>query len=382
MLEIIENPDVFERLRDEWDGLLAASARDGPFLTWEWLHSWWKHLAGRRRLHLIVAREGGELAAITPLSLVPVSPSRLMPVRSLEFLGTGSAGSDYLDLIVRRGCEEEVLEALTEGLLREKLLLRFEQVGRGPGPVRELSRRLASRGWGFLERPGGVCPYVGLSGRPWSEYLAGRGREHRYAFRRKFRGLTRKFDVSFELARSDEARREALASLISLHTMRWKDRGGSDAFHTAALRAFHEEATRLAFDRGWLRLYVLRLDGRAAAAVYGFLYGGVFYFYQSGFHPALGASSVGLVALGLSIQAAIEEGAKEYDFLHGDEAYKFHWASDVRELCRLELYPPRGRGLLLRNVVGASRLVRGAARRVLAPVAAASIALSSGAGAR
>ena len=305
-----------------------------------------------------------------------------MPVRSLEFLGTGSAGSDYLDLIVRRGCEEEVLEALTEGLLREKLLLRFEQVGRGPGPVRELSRRLASRGWGFLERPGGVCPYVGLSGRPWSEYLAGRGREHRYAFRRKFRGLTRKFDVSFELARSDEARREALASLISLHTMRWKDRGGSDAFHTAALRAFHEEATRLAFDRGWLRLYVLRLDGRAAAAVYGFLYGGVFYFYQSGFHPALGASSVGLVALGLSIQAAIEEGAKEYDFLHGDEAYKFHWASDVRELCRLELYPPRGRGLLLRNVVGASRLVRGAARRVLAPVAAASIALSSGAGAR
>jgi len=43
-----------------------------------------------------------------------------------------------------------------------------------------------------------------------------------------------------------------------------------------------------------------------------------FYFYQSGFDPTYERSSVGLITMGLSIQAALEEGACEYDLLHGE----------------------------------------------------------------
>jgi CelD/BcsL family acetyltransferase involved in cellulose biosynthesis len=152
---------------------------------------------------------------------------------------------------------------------------------------------------------------------------------------------------------------------MDLHNARWRDRGGSDAFDTPGLVAFHREFSRIALERGWLRLYVLRLDRKSAACLYGFLYGGTFYFYQSGFDSAYRKESVGLVSMGLSIKSAIEEGAEEYDLLHGNEEYKSHWSRESRELSRLELYPPGGMGSICRRSAQLERAARRMARRVL-----------------
>jgi CelD/BcsL family acetyltransferase involved in cellulose biosynthesis len=65
--------------------------------------------------------------------------------------------------------------------------------------------------------------------------------------------------------------------------------------------------------------------------------------------------------MGLAIRAAIEEGAEEYDLLHGEESYKSLWASSTRELERIELFPPTAAGrahrLLRRGARSARELV-------------------------
>jgi len=94
-------------------------------------------------------------------------------------------------------------------------------------------------------------------------------------------------------------------------------------------------------------------------------YGPAFYFYQSGFDPDYSKHSVGVVTMGLTIKTAIEEGACEYDFLHGDEEYKFHWASEVRDLARLELHPPSATSWIYRHALGVNRRARQMARWVL-----------------
>ncbi|PYT14571.1 MAG: hypothetical protein DMF51_08365, partial [Acidobacteria bacterium] len=158
-------------------------------------------------------------------------------------------------------------------------------------------------------------------------------------------------------------RRPALGRLIALHTARWG--GYSRAFHTPKHLRFHEEITRLACQRGWLRFYTLWLDGEAVAALYGFRYGSVFNFYQSGFDPLYARYSTGLVTMGLTIENAIGEGVEEFDLLQGVEQYKEHWAREVRPLGRLEFYPPRVRGLVYRRAAELSRAARRAARRML-----------------
>ncbi len=357
----IENPEGFQRLQEEWDELLQSSARHCIFLTWEWLHTWWNHLSGRRRLLILTVRaQNGQLMAIAPFAIRPRALMDLTPFAAVEFLGTGSVGSDYLDIIVRQGNEEAVCTVLTEYLRRRNLSLRLAQLSAEFSLTREIANRLSGQKWNLRVWETNICPYIQLSGHTWDSYVATLGSEHRYNLRRKIRRLSTDFRVDFTRVESETQRAEALNALVVLHNLRWETRGGSDALNRDALVAFHNEWTHLALSLGWLRLFVLRLDGRPAAVLYGMRFSSTFYFYQSGFDPDRSKHSIGLVTLGLSIKSAIEEGAAEYDMLHGDEEYKFHWARSARRLTRLELHPPNGRGLLCR----AARTFRSVATRM------------------
>jgi CelD/BcsL family acetyltransferase involved in cellulose biosynthesis len=378
MIERIEDASGFEKLREEWTELLDASASNCLFLTWEWLYSWWTHLSEGRRLHLVTVRSDGKLIAIAPLTLRPPRLIRLMPFRSLEFLGSGIIGSDYLDFIVRVGKEQDACRALAEYLRHGKLMLELTQLERRSCLAETFAAELKWRGWSLSETKTQVCPFIKLSGHTWQSYLATLGPEHRYNFGRRLKNLMKQFEVRFEQVRSEEQRREALSLLIALHNLRWRNRGCSEAFYTADLVSLHDELSRLALEQGWLRLFVLRLDGKPAAALYGFSYRRVFYYFQAGFDPLYGKYSVGLVTMGLAIKSAIEEGVEEYDLLHGDEPYKFHWARAARELGRLELYPPGARGLLYKGTLEVSRATRRMARRVLPRSLADRIVLGRG----
>ena len=364
-VERIEDPATFAALEAEWNELLQDSQSDGLFLTWEWLHTWWKHLGGNRRLALLSVREGKDLIGLAPLAM---RPARLpgLAVPSLGFLGSGTVGSDYLDVILRRGCERQALDALAESLNGAGLQLDLVQV-RTDSMAHLLAGRLGRHGWLVAKTPTHTCPFIPLDGRTWTSYHASLGRAHRANTRRKLeQALAR--GGRLQLARTADERRQAFAILLALHGRRWGDR--SEAFYSGALVDFHEEITALALERGWLRLSVLRLSDTAMAAVYSFRYGTTVYYYQAGFDPAYAKQSPGLVALGLSIKAALEEGAREYDLLHGDEHYKQLWTRQGRRLSRLELYPVTVRQTVYATARATSRAARRLTREVLpTPVA-------------
>lgn len=364
-LETIGGESEFAALNQEWDELLQSSDSDGLFLTWEWLYTWWKHLAGDRQLSILVVRCGGVLAALAPccISSPGLAHRRLLPV--LQWLGSGNVGSDYLDVIVRRGYEDDVHPALSSCLARKRLVLNWTQLKRGAYQAAGVASALAENGWSVAEAKTNTCPFIPLVGKSWDSYLASLGAEHRYNFQRKWKRLNRDCSVSFEQVSTQEQCSESIDLVIAQHNLRWRDRGGSDAFHTPSLVAFHREFSQIALGRGWLRLYVLRLNGKPAASLYGFLYRRTFYFYQSGLDATYEKYSVGLVTMGLAIKSAIEEGAEEYDLLHGNEAYKSHWSRDSRELSRLEVYPPRALGWLCRSSVELERGARRIFRRVV-----------------
>lgn len=361
--ELIEEPERFARLGGEWNELLRASASDTLFLTFEWLHTWWTRLGEGRRLYLLVVRDSERLLAAAPLALRAGHLLRRAP--TLEFLGTGTVGSDYLDVLLRKGYEGMALEALVQPLAGLGATIELRQLRAGSSAASALLSALDDEGWSMSERQTDVCPFIRLAGHTWESYLASLGGEHRYNIGRRIRSLARRTGLSFERVDSEDQRQDVLASLFRLHDLRWRDRGGSEAFEAPEVRAFHDEVSRAALERGWLRLFALHLDGEPAAVLYAFRYGATFYFYQSGFDPRFAKESVGSVILGLSIRSAIEEGAAEFDFLHGDEPYKFHWAHEKRALACAEAYRRGTASLVLRGLMGVERTGRRLARRLL-----------------
>jgi CelD/BcsL family acetyltransferase involved in cellulose biosynthesis len=247
------------------------------------------------------------------------------------------------------------------------------QVSRSRNHAAALAQLLERRGWKGTERVTHVCPYVDLSSHTWDSYIAALGPSHRYNFRRRLRQLTAQQGLKLSIAQTETERAIDLEALFDLHQRRWTPRGGSDGLGNERLLAFHRELSRIALEQGWLRLAVLRLDGDAAAAVYGFLYKGKYYFYQSGFDPRFAKGSVGLVSVGLCIQQALKDGALEFDFLHGSEAYKFQWARAARPLSRWEIYPPHVASRVYQSLVDSGRAAKDAARRWAASVASPSL---------
>jgi CelD/BcsL family acetyltransferase involved in cellulose biosynthesis len=115
-----------------------------------------------------------------------------------------------------------------------------------------------------------------------------------------------------------------METLFRLHQATW---GNAAPFARGRGRSMHEEFATIAHAMGWLRLWILELNSRPVAALYGFRFAQDEYFYQSGRDPRFSQNSVGQVLLTYALRAALEDGVREYRLLRGDENYKSRFAN-------------------------------------------------------
>jgi CelD/BcsL family acetyltransferase involved in cellulose biosynthesis len=170
--------------------------------------------------------------------------------------------------------------------------------------------------------------------------------------RRKERNLYRTHAVA--LADYGEERLdEGWRHLLALHEQRWS---GSGAFRDPAAERLQNRFARLVAKGQRLWLTTLHLDGEPAAAWYGFVFQDTVYFYQGGRNPRWERDSVGVILMGMMIRRAIERGYKWFDFLRGDESYKWQWTSSKRHTTEMVVFRSGWRGQSLQTLVWAARL--------------------------
>ena len=106
-------------------------------------------------------------------------------------------------------------------------------------------------------------------------------------------------------------------------------------------------------------MFFLEVDGAMVAAQYGYAYNGVFSAIQEGYEPE-SSGAVGNILRNLVIEACIEEGLVEYDFLAGHSEHKRLWRAEPRG--GYELFIGRkslkGRLLFWKNIWPAGRYIQ------------------------
>jgi CelD/BcsL family acetyltransferase involved in cellulose biosynthesis len=298
----VESVESLDGVRNDWSAL--AEAGGNVFSTWEWASTWWRQQGYGRPLSLYACRDAsGRLAAILPLYL-----ALARPVRVARFLGHGPA--DELGPVCAPADCHAASHALAEAAVRARLDVLLAELLPGRYPWSELGGKVVRRE---------ASPTLSLDG--WEPYLAGRSANFRQQVRRRERRLARAHTVAFRLADHPSRLDDDLVLLFRLHAARW---GAESPF--LRWREFHAEFARLALERGWLRLWFLELDGRPAAAWYGFRFGRVESYYQAGRDLARSDASVGFVLLAHTVREAATDGMREYRFLRGSEPFKNRFA--------------------------------------------------------
>jgi CelD/BcsL family acetyltransferase involved in cellulose biosynthesis len=105
-------------------------------------------------------------------------------------------------------------------------------------------------------------------------------------------------------------------------------------FLTEAMRAQMRSIVRAAHEGGWLWLAFLEAGGQKAAAALNFDYGKKLWGYNAGVNRAFMELSPGWVLLGHILKWCTENGRAEFDFMRGDEEYKYRFGAVNRYVMR------------------------------------------------
>ncbi len=325
---VLADPGELRSVEAEWR--MLAERRGNAFLTPEWFWSWLEHY-GESAEPVVSAtmRPDGTLQGVIPFVL-----ARAGRPRTVRFAGASLA--DHLHPVCLPEDEEPVAAAAFSALAaigaRWRLAV-LDNVDVGARWYEALGRPPFVAQVAFRESS---LPAIELSSEGWDGYLASRSRNFRDQARRYPRRLEREHQVSYRMTSNESELGRDMETLFALHDARWTSRGGSTLTSSRA-RAFHLDFARAALARGWLRLWLLEVDGAAVAAWHGWRVGDTYAYYQAGFDPAWERLSVGFVLLVHTVRSAIEEGASRYDMLLGDERYKGRFANTERSICTVML---------------------------------------------
>jgi len=324
--------EEFCRYRERWNKLLDASISESFFLKWEWIYTYWESLDKENAvLQVWLCHDGDKLVGIAPFYVYSTVYMKI-PVRKMAFLGDRVA-SDYMDIFAIPGYEEaccrEVLNGVNDQSPEAYDILDLEGICSDSNLFRSLSSGSVMDS-DIKLLPVFDCPRTHL-GVSFDEYLQRLSASTRYSLGRKRRKLERecgKVTVDHFYLKNNP---EKLDTLFDLHKQRWsvlKDKRST--FSSEYRRSFNRKLLQR-FDEGGGYFSCMSIEGKPVSIMYVFVYKENAFFYQNGWDPAYAAYGIGMLNIQYAIRHAIELGCKSFDFLRGEEAYKYHLCEDSRQ---------------------------------------------------
>lgn len=324
-----ESTSITERttidgLREQWDSLLARSYDNRLFLTYDWLQAWLS-CAGSIQARLFASQDDGRLLAVLPLMRGNGSESDLTLLGDPEVM-------DYMDALADRGEAQHLLARLWRHVFESGVAsFHARHVPSGSPLIASLERVAGDLNLAVTVEEDEVCPIAILCG-SWDGYLETLTKKQRHEIRRKLRRAQSGAEWDWRTARTQADIDRDLPIFFRLQAASASHKA---AFLTDEMRAFFQTIATQCLEKGILRLSVFRRDGVDIAATFSFLYRGRWLLYNSGYDPAYAAHSPGIAAVALAMQDAINEKAAAFDFLSGDEPYKYQLGASNTHTCRV-----------------------------------------------
>ncbi len=321
-------------VRTNWNLLLAESEANECFLLWEWIHSWWQVYQNANRRLLILAGKNwaGETVGIAPFYIEKEDVLGVRTMKVIRFCSYTDTNPDHLDVIVRRGYEEFFFRALLDYLkenCREWDFIRLD----GLSEKSLLGKFFTPAAFGddfILEcLPGSRCPYLTIES-DFQDYIMGFSRGKRHNLLKKCRRLLNGERVSSKIVSREEDPETYLQDLFAVHAERANRKGWVTTFQGRETNLFHTTFIEYLLPHDKIILSSI-YDGPAPLSFYYCIkHNKKYYLYQTGLSSEGENRSAGVVLISSLIEKAFHEASREFDFLRGDEEYKYFWTKTFR----------------------------------------------------
>ena len=351
--------------RSDWDRLLTATPTATPFSRWTFHRAWWDAYGETAHDEYLVVcgPDGDEIRGIVPLMhRHEVEPTdahthtvlrehaprcRVVDGEAFAVMFGASYHADYATILASPEHVTDVAEVAARGIDTQSA---DDLDGHQPWDVVDLRRLRAidpalpalEAAWHTTREEEDVCPVVTVRGDTWDEYLATLDKKARHEIRRKMRRAAAIGELSIEIGPPTE---EAIEDFIDLHNKRFGEdglfpdnEGGRRSLQFIRRLAELERAE----NDGVMHVARVRSGGRLVYVLIAFDDGQTVYMYNGGIDPEAVNTSPGVTGAGLYFHDRIEAGRRRFDFLRGQERYKYEWGAEDEPIYRVlvERAPP------------------------------------------
>ncbi|BAZ40996.1 hypothetical protein NIES4101_69580 [Calothrix sp. NIES-4101] len=324
LITVIDNIEQFHQLKTSWEQVYNSDQYAQIFLSWSWLRGYLEYSPQKWLILALQSDYNSPYIGFFPIG-----------IRSLEWKGFGlykvlcMAGeplADYTGFICLPEYEEQVISAFAS-YVQENLEWDYFHIKEISDPRFENFLKYFSQDKFELEiTPGSSCSYIPLS-TSWEEYLqdilSSKARKNlRYALRQ----FESQINICLKESQSDnfEIQLNALLTLMQMQR-------GSQPEHL--LNVYREIFLRVAENNNlWLSIL---WEGEEPIAGTGILVDDQrkrIYGCMTGYNPKYSKLSPGRVIIAYSIQKAIKNNIEIYDFLRGNESYKFSFFGTTEKI--------------------------------------------------
>jgi CelD/BcsL family acetyltransferase involved in cellulose biosynthesis len=353
--------------RADWDRLLAATSAATPFSRWTFHRAWWDAYGTTAHdSYLVVCAPGSDLIrGIVPLMYRhEVEPEDLpthtvvrehspmcdvVPDEARAFMFGASYHADYATVLAADEDLQAVCAAAAQAFVQPQDrfdgdlawdvidLRRLREVDQALPAFESALQVIATTvGGKVIREQEDVCPVVTVVGDTWDEYLATLDKTARHEIRRKIRRAATVGNLSIEISAPTE---EAVEDFVRLHDLRFGESGLFPANEGGARSrrfiARLAELDRSESDGGVMHVARVSCGERLVFVLVAFDDGSTSYLYNAGIDPEAKHASPGVTGVALYFQDRMDAGRRRFDFLRGQERYKYEWGAVDEPIFRL-----------------------------------------------
>jgi hypothetical protein len=306
-------------LPESADALFDKASVESIFFSRPWFENLVNTvLAENQKMLLACVVDNDNVSAILPLR--QDSDGQIAPLTHLY--------SSLYTLLLSDPEDEKTLLCLVNGLNQlPTTAIQFNPVAEQDPNIEQLKTIMQQQGYQQHENFRFYNWIHRVKGETFAQYMADRPPRVRNTIARKQRKLAREHRYVIRLFINDDLNSnldQALADYQRVYQASWKAKELFDGFIEGLARALAKH--------GWLRLAILYIDDKPAAAQFWFVVHGKASIFKLAYDEAWKQYSPGSILIHYLMQHVIEvDQVDEIDFLTGNDAYKQDWMSERRQ---------------------------------------------------
>jgi CelD/BcsL family acetyltransferase involved in cellulose biosynthesis len=272
-IKVIREISEFDKIADNWNELLSnTEARNLVTLRSEWISCTLKAYLKRYPLFVVTAWENGKLVGAIPLYKKRLKYKKILPLTTLQLVDCDMNPKKH---ILIESDDQNVLLELLEAISRyrrEWCVLNLKGIRRDSQLMPRLIDKANKAKLSLQKKDLQETVYIDLNS-TWEEYFNGLSKNRRKKIRRSLNLLGRQGKWEVRQIRTKREFEQFYPSMLRISRKSWKGNVSSDIASVEGDNLFYRDFSYIAAKSGWLRLWILEVEGNGIAFQWQIEYG-------------------------------------------------------------------------------------------------------------